>query len=78
MFNRETWQINRERHRQLIEVAQAHRLTQLGIHRSNRRERLMVGLGDLLVTWGLRLKARYQQVPCDAQARAQKEVGLLF
>ena len=63
MSDRTMWQVNRERHSELLRVAKAHRLVKgdptegLG-----RVERLLMSVGDLLVAAGLRLRARYEPV----------------
>lgn len=75
------WQINGERHRELLKVAQAHRLTRSP--GPSPMERFTVQLGDWLVVMGTWLKARHQPVVAESPSCApadvrSREVGLLL
>ncbi len=59
MFSRTQWQVNLERHDELLEIAQAHRLIKKPkIKRFQVKDSLFVNIGDRLVNLGLKLKAR--------------------
>ena len=61
MLNHAMWQVSKERHREMLKVAEAHRLVKEGyIERFSRKERFMMNVGEFLVAAGLRLKARYE------------------
>jgi hypothetical protein len=55
------WRVNRERHCELLNMAQATRLVKgPRLDRSSRRACLFFCLGERLVSLGLRLQARYE------------------
>ena len=59
MFERTQWQMNLERHDELIDIAHAHRLTrEPKVKQQQSKGSLLVNVGDLLVSFGLKLKAR--------------------
>jgi hypothetical protein len=55
------WQVNKARHGELLEVAKSQRLVKHNqAIKLGRKDRLIVNVGDLLVTAGERVKARYE------------------
>ena len=59
MFERTQWQMNLERHDELIDIAHAHRLAKKPqVEKQQSKGSLLVNVGDLLVSFGLKLKAR--------------------
>jgi hypothetical protein len=61
MYIPPVWQINQERHKELLKIAQERQL--IGQNRTevvSRKDRLFMNLGDLLITLGSRVKARYE------------------
>ncbi len=61
MFNHIVWQAHLERHDEMQEVARNARLVRKGKIKSiQRKKRMLVNVGDLLVSAGLRVKARYE------------------
>ncbi len=59
--DRAMWQINRERHDELLEISHAHQLVKKPRVRKPRvKDAIFVNVGDLLVSFGLRLKARHE------------------
>lgn len=55
------WEANKAHHHELLEVAKTQRLlAQSQEKKIQRRGRMIVALGDFLITFGLRLKARYE------------------
>ncbi len=61
MFNHVMWQVNKERHSDLLKVAEAHRLVkQESIEGFSRKDQFIMNVGEFLVAVGLRLRARYE------------------
>ena len=61
MLERTQWQMNLERHDELINIAHANRLSkQPKVKKQQARNSLLVNVGDILVSFGLKLKARSQ------------------
>jgi hypothetical protein len=61
MDNRVMWQVNRERHGELLDVAEATRLCRgARVEMPRRKEQVLVSVGEVLVTAGQWLKARYE------------------
>jgi len=61
MYLNTMWQVNRERRSELLQIAQAGHLvrkSRAGLPR--RKDRVLLNVGDLMVSWGMRLKARYE------------------
>jgi hypothetical protein len=56
------WQLNRERHNDLLTEAANHRLAKVAPAHNGRVGRVSVNLGNLLIALGQRLKARYEPV----------------
>jgi hypothetical protein len=55
------WQVNKARHGELLEAAKSQRLVKHNqAIKLGRKDRLIVNVGDLLVTAGERVKARYE------------------
>lgn len=55
------WQVNRERHKELLKIARERQLIgQDGTEVVNRTDRLFLNLGELLINLGSRVKARYE------------------
>jgi hypothetical protein len=55
------WQVNRERHGELLEVAGGARLCRSSrMEAPRRKERVLVNVGEVLVSAGQWLKARYE------------------
>jgi len=61
MLERTQWQVNLERHDELKNIAHANRLAkQPKVKKQRARNSLLVNVGDILVSFGLKLKARSQ------------------
>lgn len=61
MWHRVTWQVNQERHSELLKVAEAQRLAKENKAEGfSRKNRLFINVGDFLVSTGLKVKARYE------------------
>jgi len=61
MFERTLWQVNQELHGELLEVAKAQRLIKKPkAERQQAKDSLVVNVGDLLIAFGSRLKARHE------------------
>ena len=61
MYNNDTmWQINRERRSELTKVAQDQKFLRKPENKSPVKDQLFVNLGDLLVSFGTRLKTRHE------------------
>jgi hypothetical protein len=61
MLDRTQWQMNLERHDELINIAHANRLAkQPKAKKQQARNSLLVNVGDILVSFGLKLKALSQ------------------
>jgi hypothetical protein len=59
--NRAMWQMNQERHNELLEVSHAHQVVKKPRVRKPRvKDTFFLNVGDLLVSFGLRLKARHE------------------
>jgi hypothetical protein len=58
------WEMNKAHHRELLEVADRRSDFLLNPRRKDPRKkgRMLVALGDFLITFGVRLKARYKPV----------------
>ncbi len=73
MYDRTMWQINKDRHGELLKVAGTSRLLKETLAgRPGNKARLFVSLGDFLISSGLRLKARYQPMTLGPSAPAPK------
>jgi hypothetical protein len=58
------WQINRERHSELIKISQDEQLVKTPkARRGLFKESLFVSAGDLVASFRLRLKARQESIP---------------
>lgn len=66
MFDHTMWQVNQERHGELLKVAETQRLIRVKTEKPSHKERLVVRIGNLLVSSGLRLQARYEPVPPES------------
>lgn len=63
MLDRAIWQINKDRHDELLKISETSRLLRMTkVEQLNRRERLFVNLGESLVSFGMRLRAPYEPV----------------
>ena len=73
MNTRVMWQVNKERHDELLQVARDCRLvTRSQPERPNRLAHLSVSTGELFISVGVKLKARYPAVTTSISAQAQK------
>jgi hypothetical protein len=73
MYDRTMWQINKDRHAELLKVAGTSRLLKETLAgRPGNKARLFVNVGNFLISSGLRLKARYQPVTFGPPAPTQR------
>jgi len=73
MNNRVMWQVNRERHDELLQVAGDCRLvTRSQPERPNRLAHLSISTGELFISLGVKLKARYPAVTTSISAQTPK------
>jgi hypothetical protein len=71
MFNQALWQMNRERQHELLQLSANRQLVAAARGpRLNLRARLLVTLGRLLISLGLRMKARVDPVSLGASTSA--------
>jgi hypothetical protein len=55
------WRVNQDRHKELLKIARERQLIQQdGTEVVNRKDRLFLKLGELLIDLGSRVKARYE------------------
>jgi hypothetical protein len=67
------WQVNKERHDELLQVARDCRLvTGSQPERSNRLAHLTVSTGELFISLGVKLKERYPAVTTNISVQTQK------
>ncbi len=54
------WQVNLERHQELLKISENSRLTKVKAKQVALRERLVVNVGHMLINVGTRLMTRYE------------------
>jgi hypothetical protein len=73
MNNRVMWQVNKERHDELLQVAGDRRLvTKSQTERLSRLANLSIGTGELFISLGVKIKARYPAVTTSIPAQTPK------
>lgn len=73
MNSRVMWQVNKERHNELLKVAGTRRLvTRSQPERPSRLAHLFANTGEILISLGVRLKARYPLVTPGVSAQTHK------
>ena len=61
MYNYELWEMNKDRQIELHQIAwNAHRLKKNTAETNKRKDRVLLNVGDFMVSLGMRLKARYE------------------
>jgi len=73
VFDHVMWQVGQERHSELPAIAEGHRLVSNKAFRLGRKERLLINVGDFLISFGTRLKEQYKALRVESSL---PEVGI--